>query len=229
MSRPSATIVLFSVLAASAFCHPADGITLKRVFKVGDKGVESITGKLEVGGQSAEVILKTKSEVKSIDPDGTAHLEAQQIQASFNGQDSPASDGPTKIALKATGELVSYESTEASANPKPQILTGFYYPTTDVKVGDSWTVTIKGSDKLDPADITAEMKLDGDEKIGGADTWKVEGTIKEKGTDGGSSKNTYWIDKASGRVVKEEAVLSSVEVASGVVVSGTLDIAWTYS
>jgi hypothetical protein len=78
---------------------------------------------------------------------------------------------------------------------------------------------------LSAVPFSADFKLDGDEKIGSHDTWKIEGTVKEsEGKAPATSKSIYWVDKTDGSMVKETSDVKDAPFGNGQTGTGTLSM-----
>ncbi|HWD38309.1 MAG TPA: hypothetical protein VG944_05635 [Fimbriimonas sp.] len=210
MKRSVISIAIAAGLFAVGVAATIDAVVIKRTATVGQKINLSLDGTLNVGGQDLTITGKGVDTVKAVDADGNVTTESSQSDLEINGSPVQANDSTTTTVSKPSGELVSMISAQPdNANGgRFQILISVYYPKDPVNVGDTWKMDLKPDAKLGGVPVKVEMKYSGDEKVGDADTEKLEGSVTEtSGDTPASSKSTYWVSKADGSLVKQTSEL----------------------
>lgn len=225
--------VLYSGLAATLLTSVAlavalDTITLKRVATVGHKTNFKVEGSMTLSfdGQEHTLAAKAIDTVTAVDSNGNITVESVQKDLLFDGNPPPgqAGDPPAvKAVYKPNGEIVSVTAPQGpgGSSIRLQNLSAFYYPEKPVNVGDMWSVDIKSAVE-GAVPLHADFKLVGPEKVGTTDTYKVDETAKETGTDAGSIHNVFWVNPTDGEIVKQTSELTNVAFGPIVATAGKM-------
>jgi hypothetical protein len=209
MMRNGVKIIGLAAVAALAMTALAvqEAVTLKRVIKVGDSAKYHLKATLE-GAQfgDAELNATVTEKVTKLADSGDYELQSTMSdgKVTVGGQEMeiPSQDA-TVTTYNALGQALSIKDPSGDPNSmRLAHLQSLIFPKTPVKVGDSWTVTIKKDDK-GSVDAEGTYKVEGTEKVGDYDTLKISGNYKETGGDTpASSTGTYWINIKDGTLVK---------------------------
>ncbi|HWD40260.1 MAG TPA: hypothetical protein VG944_15535 [Fimbriimonas sp.] len=216
MKRVLISLAVAGALLAGAFALGLDPVTIKRTAKAGDTFNYDLSAKMTVNGQDGDVTAKIKHVVKTVGDDGGLTIEQTTSDITYNGMDVNASADPTVVKTKANGEITDFSMPDQMGpGLRYANLLQFFYPPNPINVGDSWTVKTPANEKLGAVEVNADFKLVGEEKIGNFDTYKVEATKKEAGTDPGSIHGFFWLNKDDGSMVKADLDLTNVTLAFG--------------
>ncbi|HVT12242.1 MAG TPA: hypothetical protein VHE55_08240 [Fimbriimonadaceae bacterium] len=193
-----------------------DAIVLKRIAKVGDVEKYRMKAEAQVEGGAAVFTGVITEKITKVADDGQYTMESTTTDnaVSFNGKDIPggaagAADVAT-ITCKASGEVVSVVTDRADPNIyRMANLQALQFPSTPIKLGDSWDVTIKKDDR-GSVDAKGTFKLEAKEKIGDYDCYRIRGSIKETAGDTPAAvEETFWVSAKDGTIVKSQGSFSN--------------------
>ena len=144
-------------------------------------------------------------------------IEENQTDAKvvFGGQEMDApSGGPTTSTFTPEGRIVEIigDMVDSSAY-RTAAMSSFFKPAKPVAMGGTWSVDIKGDDKLGSVDAKATYTVEGEETIGAWKCVRVKYDVKEtKGQMPAGSTGKVWISLADGEMVKVDGVWKDVPV-----------------
>jgi hypothetical protein len=213
MSRILLSTTIAGVLAAGAFAIGIDPVTIKFNAPAGQKFDFTLDGTIEMNG-SHQLTGKEEDTVKAIDATGNITVESKSLEMSFDGQPFPQQD-PTTTTYKPSGEISSYSGADQGPGVRLAELVAFYYPTMPVKEGDTYPIDIKPDSKTGGVPFHGDFKVLGTEKVGKYDTVKIDGQLKETGTEMGTSHNVYWVNVTDGMAVKETSDFANIPAGFG--------------
>lgn len=198
-----AAVAAMSLTAMAVF----QGVVLKRAPKEGETIKYRMKAAMDVQGQSIEMNALMVEKVTAVKDDTyTTVNDMPEIKINIGGTEMDASGqggGPTTTVSKVTGEVVSVKSDQMDENAyRLAHLTSMRFPTTALKVGDTWTYEVK-KDEKGSVDAKASYKVEAQEKMDGFETYKISGSFKESaGSTPASTEGTYWVNIADGTLVK---------------------------
>lgn len=175
------------------------------------------------GPQDLLVGMLLTSTTKEVRPNGDTVIETKQggMTLSIAGQDMSAMVGEMVTTETATmnkrGETLSRKSDapEGMDNQRLTEAITFIYPDKPVKVGDTWTRTVKADAAKGVRAGTATFKFEGVETLDGK--WKTNRiTYTYKETEGGDAMAcaaTVWLGAEDGEMVKGEFKLKNFSFA----------------
>lgn len=206
-------------LLAFAALAVAQGITIKRTPKVGDKSNYSISATFTLAGM--DVVLKgtTAEEITKIEDDVVTKKSVTKMTISAGGQEQTPPETTDSSSEKLDGTPV--ESGIGDATPKASSyrlanINQIFLPAKALAVGDTWIAEGKKDEKRETPGYKIDFKLEGEEKVGAIDSWKVTAVGSETEGDAPTRiKSTYWIEKATGRMVKTVSELTDVVFEGG--------------
>jgi hypothetical protein len=194
-----------------------DGINLKRTVKVGDTVKLRLKADVDIQGTEAAFSSLITEKITKVESNGNYTLESSQSEGKVNlgGQEMDVPGSTQTSTYKATGEVMEIKAENVDGNfYRTAHLTSFIVGDKAVKSGDSWAVEIKKDEKTGAVAAKGTFKIEGEEKIGERDTFKIKHSIKE--TDGGeaaaSVEATSWISKKDGTIVKSEGQWKNVPI-----------------
>ncbi len=199
------------LLALSALALAAQGITLKRTPKVGDKASYKVTGTFELQGVDVTLKGTTTEEVLKVDNDTVTTKSVAKAVATVMGTDNEMPDATETTTAKLDGTPVEIKAGDTVSGPGLRLanINLLYLPATPVEMNGTWTAEGKKDEKKDVPGYKINYKLVGEEKVGDWDTYKI--TAEGGETEGASPtkvKATYWIEKSTGATVRSLAELT---------------------
>lgn len=178
--------------------------------------------KVSAGGANLTLQIKQVQRVKftnvASNGDVTVEQTTESGEISTNGNTSPLPDEEKTtdtLVIHPNGTLASYKSSESAAEAQNSVrlieATSVVFPDKPVGVGDSWSYTYQPDEKLGIRAAKAEFKIDGEETVAAANSFRVELTYAEtSGAHPITAKGTLWIEKSSGDTVKSDLSVDSV-------------------
>ncbi len=153
--------------------------------------------------------------VKVLD-NGNFTVEETQSDAKvvYGGTESEIPSGGTTTTYTADGRVIEIQgdSVDGSAY-RTAAMSSFFKPGKPIKMGDSWTVEIKGDDKLGSVDAKATYTVEAEETVGAWKCVRVKYDVKEtKGQTPAGSTGKVWVSLDDGEMVKVEGVWKDVPV-----------------
>ncbi len=216
--RPLSLICLVA-LGATAFAALQQTYSLQRTAKVGDEAKYSFKAEMQFGDIKIEVRGKNSEKIVKIGEDGTMTVESIQSDVVVK---TPDEEQPIPDVTKATMSygkdrvITTYSDEDGegdSASLRLALITSIQAPKEAMKLGDSWTATIK---KIGEGtyNVDATFKLVGTEKVGKYETIKIELKSKELEADeAAEATGTVWLNVADFSTVKEEISIKSAPIA----------------
>ena len=200
--------VAYSVMAVS-LCLTASaiqgGIVLKRVVKAGDVVKYRLGADLPIGGSTANFTGLISEKITKAAADGGYTVESKNTEGkvTYQGTSVDTKDTLSTMTFNAAGQITLIVSDQDDPNTyRMANLQAFQYPSAAVKLGDSWQVEVKKDDK-GSVDAKGTYKIEGEEKLGERDTYRIHAMIKESiDNEPASVDATYWIDAKDFSVVK---------------------------
>ncbi len=202
---------IFGLAAVAALSLTAlavqDGVVLKRIAKSGDTMKFRLKAELEVQGTPVVLTGLINEKVTGVAANGNITVEQKttDVKLDFGGSEMnpPATDDTTTTTYTPFGTIVDIKSTQTDANlARMSNLQSITIPEKPLKVGDTWDITLPKNEK-GAVELKGTFKVDGAEKIGVYDTYRVKGTMKETTGDQPASVDaTYWINVKDASLVK---------------------------
>jgi len=168
--------------------------------------------KFSVEGQGLELKVEQveRAKVTAVGEDGTITLErtVESSKQSMDGQELPTEEpsGPSTLVLNSNGTLVSYDSDEDKATKEFSARMSqagtIVFPEEEIEVGHEWAHEFAANSTLGTVAAKAHYVYEADEEAAGAACAKVKSSYAEHGTNGMKVEGTYWVELASGDVVK---------------------------
>lgn len=212
------SLAFVSLLAFAAVSMAQDPTALDWKPQVGRvlKYKLSVKASMDMGAGPQDLLvgMQLTSTTKEVRPNGEVVVETKQggMSLSIGGQDMSAMVGEMVTTETATmnrrGETLSRKSDapEGMDNQRLTEAITFIYPDKPVKVGDTWTRTIKADAAKGVRAGTATFKFEGVETVDGK--WKsnrITYTYKEaEGNDAMQCAATVWLAAEDGELVKGE-------------------------
>ena len=192
-----------------------DGVSLKRVAKAGEAIKFRLKADVEVSGVEANFSTLVTEKVTKVESNGNYVLESAQSEGkvSFSGQEMEMPASTQTFTYKANGEIVDIKADTVDASVyRTAHLTSFVVADKAVKVGDEWTTEVKKDEKTGAVAAKGTYKVEGEEKVGAFECFKVKFANKE--TEGGDAAATCegvsWVNKKDGSLVKSEGSWKNV-------------------
>lgn len=215
MSLRKAGFGLFVAALSVAAFAVQDAISLKRAAKSGESIKYRLKADVEIQGMEAAFSTLVTEKVTKVESNGNYVLESAQSEGKVNlsGQEMDVPGTTQTFVYKPNGEVVEIKAETVDGNVyRTANLTAFIVTDKAVKVGDEWTHDIKKDEKTGTMPAKGTYKIEGEEKVGEFDTFKVKFATKE--TEGGESaascEGTSWVNKKDGTLVKSEGVWKNV-------------------
>jgi hypothetical protein len=213
-----------ALLAGVAAFAAQDSVNLTWKPTAGQKSKHKleVTAALEFGGNKTDMAfgMTMASEVVKIDSGKvTVKTKASNLTLMVGGQDMSQMMGDqsfdTTVTYTANGEPVDIQSDNpsgAETQARMEAAYAFYYPNKEMKVGDTWTRTVKGDSTKGTVDGEATYKLEAIETIGKWKTAKVSFNYAEKkGEAPMSATGSIWVEIADGSLTKGEYAMKNVQ------------------
>lgn len=220
MKRARPFILLgFVAIASVAFAALQEPFSLVRTAKVGDEAKYTFTAEMQFGDIKLTVRGKNTEKVTKVGEDGTLTIESTQSDVVVK---TPDEEQPIPDEAKATmtyGKdrvITAYSDDQGETDPSSlrlALITSIQAPKESVKVGDTWSSTLKKlSDKT--FDVSASYKVLAIEKVGKFETVVIEVDSKESdATEAATAKGKVWLNIADFSTVKEEFMITNAPIA----------------
>ena len=187
-------------------------------FEKGTKSVYNLTFDIETPGQ--KVIYKSKLRNEIID----VKEDKSYITASYQTDHVLVVDG--KNAQSNAEELTEVTTYDKHGRPtaiggdmtdgasfRVANLTSFIAPSKAVKIGESWSVSIKASEKDGTRDVTHRYKLLQITKINNAEVAEVQVNVAEDTKENpASTKGKVWVNIKTGETVRYQVDIKNMLV-----------------
>ena len=213
------------LLAVAAFAAQ-DTFNLSWKPKVGDalKYKIDIKASMDMGGMMGDInvgMVQNQKVTKVEDGKVTVESSMGSMTLVVNGEDMSQMMGDQTMNMttvySAAGDVLSIKADQdmGPSHARMENAYGMTYPNKDVKVGDSWSRTIKGNDQ-GAVDASVTFTVEAFETIGSDRVVKVKGDFKEtKGDAPMTCKSTVWIREKDGAAVKGTYAMTNVEFQPG--------------
>lgn len=213
------------LLAVAAYAAQ-DTFRLEWKPKVGDslKYQINVKASMDMGGQMGDLafgMVQTQKVTKVEDGKVTVQGTTGNMTLVINGEDMSQMMGDQSFSsttvYKANGELISITSDQPGAESQVRMENAYSlnYPNKDVKVGESWTRTVKG-DSNGAVDATGTYTVEAFETIGTDRAVRIRGEYKEtKGSTPMTVNSTVWIREKDGAALKGTFNMKNVEFQPG--------------
>lgn len=215
-------LALGAAIQAPAGPKRFDPVTLLFQGEVGQIARYKTTVELrfEVEGEAVALLVEQteRAKVVAVDDDGTVTLERQveESKQSVEGQELPSDDmpGPATSKVNAQGVLVGYQSdedAETKAFSAKMMQAGTIpFPDEEMEPGHSWNHVFAANPALRTPEGKGSYVFEAEEEAAGTACAKVKATYSEAGANGLKMTGTYWVELASGDVVKSEFTYQNV-------------------
>ena len=213
------------LLAVAAFAAQ-DTFKLEWKPKVGEtlKYQIDVKASMDMGGTMGDIavgMVQTQKVTKIEDGKVTMEGKTGNMTLVINGEDMSqmmgGQDFNSTTVYNLKGELISVTSDQPGAENQTRMENAYSmsYPNKDVKVGESWTRTVK-ADSKGAVDATGTFTVEGVDMIGTERTVRIRGDYKEtSGTTPMTVKSTMWIREKDGAAVKGTFNMKNVEFQPG--------------
>ena len=207
-------VLLAAAVGASALV--AD-YTFAHTPKVGAVAKYKMQGVFDFEGQEITFMASTTNKIVKVNDDGSYVIEENQTDAKvvFGGQEMDApTGGPTTSKISADGRILDIQGDMVDSSAyRTAMMSSFFKPAKGVKMGESWTVDVKGDDKLGSVDAKATYTIEAEETVGAWKCVRVKYDVKEtKGQIPAGSNGLVWISLEDGEMVKVQGVWKDVPV-----------------
>lgn len=181
--------------------------SLHRTPKVGDHAAYAMKAIIDLGGKDDVRFTGTFDEkVKAVEGEDVTTTVDSRIQVDVMGVARQGGALSSDRKEKLDGTLVSparIDSTLLFGVPRIDRLRALYRPKDAVEVGASWWHTEAKNETFKAPPFSSYGKLEGDEKVGARDTWRVSIDANEvEEASPTHVKGMVWIDKADGSLVR---------------------------
>ncbi|HZH99360.1 MAG TPA: hypothetical protein VEX38_10350, partial [Fimbriimonadaceae bacterium] len=210
--------ILLVLLATAAIA--SQGITFKRAPKQGDTVKYRIEMAFQMWGEDVTYRSLLTEKVSLVEDNGNFMIETLQSEykAAFGEEEVevPAKDvPPTATVYGPTGSIVQVRgSLTNDAVYRMSNLGAVRFPDSPVALGGTWTSKVAADPKTGVQEAVANYTLEGEEKIGEWECYRVKFDYKENaGSDPASAEGTVWIGKTDSIVAKYQAEWKNAPVS----------------
>lgn len=225
LARPVVAVAV-AALSLIAAAQTVGSFSLRQVFQVGETYKGKFVAVLDLGMAKVKVSANTKSKVDEVKPDGGYVTTSQQTNVEVYQGDNLVQQTPEgavgKTTFAADGRAIAFD--EAALEGQPESFSfsvsraaSFIAPANPVKQNDEWEVAYAADAAKDVPASKAKFKFVAVEKVGDTDTAMVEGSFKETvDEDAVSSDGKFWVNLATGEVLKSTVVIRNLMTPMGV-------------
>ena len=226
MNIKSKVFVGAACLLAVAAYAAQDTFNLSWKPKVGDalKYKVDIKASMDMGGAMGDILvgmIQSQKVTKIEEGKITIDSSMGSMTLVVNGEDMSQMMGDQNMSMTTvyspTGEILSLKSDQdmGGSHARMENAYAMTYPNKDVKVGDTWSRTVKGN-ATGAVDGVANFSIEGFETIGTDRVVRVKGDYKEtKGDAPMTCKSTVWVREKDGAAVKGTYAMTNVEFQPG--------------
>ncbi|MCC6403650.1 MAG: hypothetical protein IT207_06530 [Fimbriimonadaceae bacterium] len=213
-------------LAVAALTLPAlaqDTFTLKRVVAAGESTKYKLQVDTTFGGMAVVFTAALQESIVSVAADGTVVSKTTQsnVVLKVNGSemDAGAEDETDTTTTDARGRIVLIEGSMVDeASYRVAILNAILWPETPVMVGSKWSLDLAASEKQGTPASKSEFEILGMEAMKGVEAVKIRfSTHEATGETPASSTGTYWVEKATGKILRTEAEWKNAPVSGQII------------
>ncbi len=186
--------------------------SLKRTPAVGARVVYAVKATIDLGNQG-EVRYSGKSEeqVKTVEKGLLTTTVETAVTVDVMGVVREGRPVVSERVERLDGTIVTAakaDSVVLFATPRIDRLRSFYAPVAAVEIGAGWWRTEEKDDAAKSPPFSSYLKLEGEEKVGARDTWRVSIDANEVGDEHPAHvKGMLWIDKADGALERGQWVI----------------------
>lgn len=182
-------------------------VDLRYVPKVGDKATYAMRASIDLTNQDeVRFTGKVVELVKSVQDGVVTRAVENTLNLDVLGVMRFGRPLASEQVERLDGGLVkaaTVDDTLLFATARIDRLRAFFPPTAPLEVGSAWWHTDDRSEALKAPPFSAYSKLEGDEKIGARDAWRVSIDANEVGDEHPVHvKGMVWLDKADGSLVR---------------------------
>ena len=197
------------------------------------KGTKSVfTMAFEIGGTQQTTVYQSMitEEIVDVKEDGSYLTASYQTEHKVFVGGKMVQNSPQTITAVTTYDKSGRPLTIGGDNASPSSYrvantTSFMYPDRAVAIGETWSVSVPESKDHGSRLTTNTYKLASVEKQGEKQVAVVEVAAAEKSGDSPTTvTGKFWIDLASGAVVRYEAKIQNMPTESGPTYSGHITI-----
>ena len=198
------------MMSCAATLSLADGISIKRIPKVGSALKFSMEATFQANGASGTLKATLLEKTTGLDKDGNFTVQQSQLDASAtydNESIDVSARTPVTMTYKPNGQvtLIAGDLTDANAY-RMENLGSLLDPGRPIKVGDVWVTEVKEDKLLGTHGVHTELRFLSEEKVGEFNTVKIKGFSKEDFGDNPATDDfTIWINKDDGSLVQLES------------------------
>jgi hypothetical protein len=210
--RASRLLLLASILVLGAFAAAQDGILMKRQPKQGDVVRYRVEMQFSLWGEEVTYKSLLTERISVVEDTGNYVIETAQSEysAAFGEDEVNVSDRDmpqTATVYGPRGDIIQVRGSLANdAVYRMSNLGAVRLSQSPVVMGGSWTSKVAADTKTGVREATATYTLEGEEKIGEWDSYRVKLEYKEAGeNDPASAEGTVWISKSDSNVTKYQA------------------------
>jgi hypothetical protein len=224
--KNSLRIFGFAAIAAlSVIALAQEGVTLKRVLKVGEVTRFRLKADFNYQSQDMSFSALIVDKVTKVAENGEYTVEStagdNKIVVGGNEMALPG-EKTTVTVFKGNGAVVDVKSDEANTLRLAQLHT-FILPEKALKAGDTWENEVKADAKLKTPGVKTTYKVEAFEKVGALDTVRVKVTSKELSGDAPTSlEGSFWISTKDGSMVKGDAMMKNFPAAPEMIIDTKL-------
>ena len=215
ISNIAMTAAFAVLVSAGAY---AQDVTLKLAPTAGTTAKYKIKGEMNFNGENVTLTMTQISKIKSIAENGDVSVEQSTEDGkaeipSMGAMDIPGST--MTIIMDKFGAVKETKGEQAGdSENRMQNMQSFVFPDKAIKMGEGWSVDIKGDSKKGTVDTKLTYTVLATEKVDKWDCVKVKFEAKEtKGDTPQSASGTYWIDAKDGSLVKADYTFKDFQFA----------------
>lgn len=217
MKRSISFLSLVLVAHTATAQSTAQRVPLVRKPEVGQSVRLRVRVELTLDGELVVMTGESKTTTKAISPNGevTETIEDGSLMVTVGGEStSMPSQAPYEMKSDGDGNLLSVVGKQTTAiDYRRSQMSAFSFPANPVAIGESWTKKFAANSKTGTVDGESTYKLDGTERIGGAECARITWTYTESsGVKPASAKGTMWIRISDGTRLKLSAEAKSVPI-----------------
>jgi len=228
MLKKTRLILPAALLAVGVAAFAQDAVTLTRKFKEGDTIRFKTTVNASVMGGEAVVTTTSKQTVKKVKENGEVVVSIMDEggKLSFGGAEQDIPGGAEIVETRGKNGRISrlefpsggQEIMTPEIRELMSLIPDVIFSDKAVKAGDAWEAeadnpAVKGKK------IAFKSSFVGVEKVGEVAAWKVKQNAEALTDDKGaklSSEYVYWLDPATGHLIKSQAKVDGIPTQFGV-------------
>ncbi len=229
--RPRKVLAILALIGLALPALAGEKTLLQYKAKAGNSSRVQTTINMEIdaGGQKLTLVVKQSEKLtyKAVAPNGNLTIEhlIETIEQTMNGEKMDSGEDekpkPTETVVQPDGTVISTKSEDQDSEMAKigvRIANGttIIFSNKPVEPGDKWTHAYVTDDKTGAKKGIANFTLDSFETVKGVETAKILMTFAEsEGTPAFTTKQTVWVEKSSGEVVKSEFKFDDLPFGEG--------------